>query len=241
MMEEKETAHSYKNAATLEVSLLARTPDAKKIAFTAIRRCYSAQDGQCIFENDFKRYEGRPSKDGGPDSERLLRLVITSGHLSTLEHVSFTFAIDNLSRAALAQLTRHRIGFSYSVQSQRYVRHNSSGKNGPFGAIIPDLTYLPSDETYEAHRIIYEECAEAQRRYDKLLELGVRPEDARSVIPQAATTNLILSCNLRALLDFCGKRDAAKGAQDEIAELAKKMMELVVEAEPWIGRITIKG
>jgi thymidylate synthase (FAD) len=73
----------------------------------------------------------------------------------------------------------------------------------------------------------------AQRSYDYLIKQGVPQEDARSVIPQSATCNLVLTVNLRALLDFYSKRRKGKGAQQEITVLAEQLKEKVVSVEPW--------
>ena len=101
------------------------TTDGQVVALTAIRTCYSANKPSEILEKEGERYFGRKAADGkgGTDADRLIRQIVSSKHLSTLEHLSFTFAIEGVSRALLAQLTRHRVGFSFSVQSQRYNRY----------------------------------------------------------------------------------------------------------------------
>lgn len=99
--------------------------DGQAVAFTAIRTCYSANKPSEIVAKEGARYFGKTATDGegGTEADRLFRQIVRSKHLSTLEHLTFTFAIEGVSRALLAQLTRHRIGFSYSVQSQRYNRY----------------------------------------------------------------------------------------------------------------------
>jgi len=81
--------------------------------------------------------------------------------------------------------------------------------------------------------IFIEAMSLAQSAYDRLRKVGVPAEDARMVLPQAATTNLVMTANLRALLDFYSKRRAGKGAQAEIAELAENLRKAVAEVEPW--------
>src|SRR5690606_11171151 len=138
-------------------------------------------------------------------------------------------AIEGVSRALLAQLTRHRVGFSYSVQSQRYVRFGSKDKTGGFDYVVPK-------SIQEHGEAVYHDLMDTlQRTYDSLREKGVPAEDVRMVLPQATTTNLILTANLRALLDFCEKRKKGNGAQAEIAELAERMKDEVVKVEGWIN------
>ena len=220
--------------------------DGQAVALTAIRTCYSANKPSEILEKEGERYFGRKATDGqdGTDADRLFRQIVSSKHTSTLEHLSFTFAIEGISRSCLAQLTRHRVGFSYSVQSQRYVRFGSNDKTGGFDYVVPssitDDKKAPSndDEDYyvEMSALEYFEnfMREAQYVYDRLRKVGVQPEDARMVLPQATTTNLILTANLRALLDFYEKRKKGNGAQAEIAELAERMKDEVVKVEGWI-------
>lgn len=106
----------------------------KTIALTAIRTCYSPNKPSEIMELEGEKYLGMKATDnkGGSDADRLIRHIVRSGHTSTLEHITFTFAVEGVSRALLAQLTRHRVGFSYSVQSQRYVRFGSQDRSGGF-------------------------------------------------------------------------------------------------------------
>ena len=94
---------------TLKVSLIAYTPDPEAVCALAARTCYSADDYDALLE-----------KVKLSDQGAFLKRVTASGHLSVLEHASFTFSIEGVSRVLLAQLTRHRIA-SFSVQSQRYV------------------------------------------------------------------------------------------------------------------------
>ncbi|MED4299762.1 FAD-dependent thymidylate synthase [Geobacillus stearothermophilus] len=205
--------------------------DGQAVALTAIRTCYSANKPTEILKKEGDKYFNRPATDGkgGTDADRLFRHIVSSGHLSTLEHLSFTFAIEGVSRALLAQLTRHRVGFSFSVQSQRYVRFGSDDKTGGFDYVVP-----PSVERNDHARREYElAMIEIQNLYDELRFLGVPPEDARFVLPQSATCNLVLTANLRALLDFYSKRRKGRGAQWEIAELAEKLRAAVVAVEPW--------
>lgn len=201
------------------------------VALTAIRTCYSATKPSDIVATEGERYFGATASDGegGTEADRLFRHITRSGHTSTLEHLSYTFAIEGVSRALLAQLTRHRVGFSFSVQSQRYVRMGSDDRSGGFDYVVPPS--IRENElalaNFESHMIA------AQAYYDYLRKTGVPAEDARMVLPNAAATNMTMTANLRALLDFYGKRRKGRGAQWEIAELAEKLREAVVAVDPW--------
>jgi thymidylate synthase (FAD) len=217
-----------------------RIHDGQIISLTAIRCCYSANKPSEIVAKEGTKYFGNPASDGkgGTEADRLIRHIMSSKHLSTVEHLTFTFAIEGVSRALLAQLTRHRVGFSFSVQSQRYVRFGSDDKTGGFDYVMPPSiekhTYETTDAYAKSAAQMFELAMEqAQVWYDELRRIGVPPEDARMVLPNAAATNLVMTANLRALLDFYSKRRKGRGAQAEIAELAEKLREAVVAVEPW--------
>lgn len=207
--------------------------DGQAVALTAIRTCYSANKPSEIVSLEGGKYFGAKATDGkeGTEADRLIRHVLGSKHLSTVEHLNFTFAIEGVSRALLAQLTRHRVGFAYSVQSQRYVKFSSDSKSGGFDYVVPEKVkdnekaygeYLSIMDTYQSH-------------YDHLISLGIPQEDARSVLPQSATCNLVLTVNLRALLDFFNKRGRKNsGAQAEISQLANELKDKVCQVEPWV-------
>lgn len=203
------------------------------IALTAIRTCYSPGKPSEIVANEGAKYFCKQATDGegGTEADRLFRMIFASKHTSTVEHLSFTFAIEDVSRALLAQLTRHRVGFSYSVQSQRYVKFGSSDRSGGFDYVVPDSVVNKSTST--ASIIFNDVMSELQSAYDALRSLGVPAEDARAVLPQAAACNLVMTANLRAILEFYSKRKKGKGAQHEITELAEALRKAVVEVEPW--------
>ncbi|MGG0219204.1 FAD-dependent thymidylate synthase [Bacillus mycoides] len=204
--------------------------DGQAIALSAIRTCYSANKPSEIAALEGDKYFGRKAKEGeGKEVDRLIRHIVGSGHTSTLEHLTYTFAVEGVSRALLAQLTRHRVGFSFSVQSQRYVKQSSDSRHGGFEYVYPEK--IENDETL---RYMFDEMMrKAQEHYDVLIKSGVPQEDARAVLPNAACTNLVLTVNLRSLLDFYSKRKKGKGAQHEITELAERLREEVVKVEPW--------
>lgn len=203
----------------------------KAIALSAIRTCYSANKPSEILINEGDKYFGQKAKDGadGTEADRLIRMIVASKHTSTLEGISFTFAIEGVSRALLAQLTRHRVGFSYSVQSQRYVKFGSGDRSGGFDYVVPE-SVINTHDSNNAFRHLMETI---QEYYDYLRDCGVPAEDARAVLPNAAATNLVMTANLRAILEFYSKRKPGKGAQAEIAQLAESLKQAVIDVEPW--------
>jgi len=163
----------------MNVVMIASTPDALRVAFSAIRTCYSSSDFADIWENEYEKY-----KENNDDHVRLVKQIVSHGHTSTLEHISFTFSIVGISRACLAQLTRHRIA-SYSVRSQRYTKIND---------VVS--TKLDGNEVYD--RAI----KQVQQAYQTLLEDGVKAEDARMILPQSSSTNLVMTINLRSFINI---------------------------------------
>ena len=153
--------------------------------------------------------------------ERSLHHALESGHTSVLEHASFTFMVEGLSRAALAQLTRHRLA-SFDVQSQRYVKLDD------WKAVIPN-TVSQSGLVMEAEDCI-RNCMDV---YQRLIDAGVPCEDARYVTPQAITTKLVMTMNARELLHFFSLRTCNR-AQWEIRRLADEMLKICKKVAPII-------
>ena len=153
--------------------------------------------------------------------------------------------MEGVSRALLAQLTRHR-QLSFSVQSQRYSKFSSDSRSGGFDYVVPDKIDWDlidhqgyDDDKYnrmlEAHYLFERTMETIQGAYDEMIELGVPQEDARAVLPNAATCNLVTSGNLRSWLEFYQKRKKGNGAQAEIAEFAEQIKNAIIEVEPWIS------
>lgn len=148
-------------------------------------------------------------------------------HTSPLEHVSFSFAIEGISRACLAQLTRHRT-FKFNVQSQRYV----DGKN--FDFVMPNLDYVKHfSSKIQAKDIIEDVFKDLSELYDELITLGVKKEDARAILPQATTCNLIVTMDLNNFRNFLRQRKCIH-AQKEIRELAFTMIDLLKPHIPFV-------
>lgn len=138
-----------------------------------------------------------------------------NGHESIFEHCNFTFLIEGVSRALLAQLTRHRIGIAFTVLSQRYVNMSETGMVCP--------PPRKSQENWEEIESIYKNFyAQSLEVYNKLNELKEPKEDARLVLPNACYTNLIMTINLREENHLCNERLCAR-AQWEIRELVKEI------------------
>lgn len=222
-------AHTKLTAGELHVESdtghLTAVQDSKAVSLMAIRTCYSPNKPSEILDLEGDKYFG----DAEKEANRLINMILKSKHTSTLEHVNYTFAVEGVSRSLLAQLTRHR-HMSFSVQSQRYVKFGSNDKSGGFDYIMPPSISAGSDQAVELYLNMMEYL---QDTYDALREAGVPAEDARMVLPNAATCNMVLTCNLRTFLEFYEKRREGNGAQWEIAKLAEKMKAEIVHVEPW--------
>lgn len=193
----------------MRVILLCHTDNPDNVVAAAARLCYSEVSALDLL--------GKV-----PNAAKLIADLRQSGHTSTFEHASFTFAIDGLSRVASHQLVRHRIA-SFSQQSQRYVKMNA-----PEVVTPPSIAANP-----EALALFDEQVLSSHKAYKKMVELGVPAEDARFVLPHGWETKLVLTMNARELHHFFTLR-ACRRAQWEIQALARKMLELVREVAPLI-------
>lgn len=211
------------------------------VSLAAIRQCYSHKTAMEVLETESEKYFGSNGKEGA----RLMNHIVKSGHTSTLEHIHFAFAVEGVSRALLAQLTRHR-QLSFSVQSQRYNKFSSGSRSGGFGYVVPESVtnserkYTEDDmyaddygASYPLSDLFDYYMHDIQVMYDKLIELGVPQEDARAVLPNAAACNLVTSGNLRAWLEFYNKRKKGNGAQKEVSDLAELIRNEITTVEPW--------
>lgn len=194
------------------VDLISAPDDVLRVIYTACRTCYSADYPVNIW-------------DVASDEEKMFKLVskvLASGHHSTIEHCQFVFAISGVSRACTHQLVRHR-HMSFSQKSQRYVTEQEE-----FEYIIP-----PTIKKSKMEDDFKEFMSKTAEFYSKLIEEGIPAEDARFVLPNAASSSMIASVNLRELIHLANLR-LCVNAQMEIRVLVKKMCELVVEKEPWL-------
>lgn len=230
----------------MRVELLAATPEPEKLIAAAAKLCYSKSGATNLME-------------GLDDhtTERFIDKLVGLGHDSPLEHMSFSFAIEGVSRVLTHQLVRHRMA-SYSQQSQRYVKLEQ------FEYVMPPaIAEIP-----EARQLFQEAMAEDQKQYDKLVAVlkvkafeqltaaGVpeQPaaqqaektaiEDARYVFPNACETKIVVTMNARSLMNFFEHRCCDR-AQWEIRALADEMLKLVRDKAPNVfkaaGPNCIKG
>ena len=191
----------------VKVILLAHTPEPEKVVAAAAKVCYSNSNIKTLYD-----------KLTPENTANFIQKLVDMGHESPMEHVSFTFAIDGVSRSFLAQITRHRIA-SFSVRSQRYCTYES------------DDFVEPVLKTEKEKEIFNEAVKSAKDYYDKLIEAGANKEDARAVLPNAAQTCMMVTMNARELKHFFGLR-CCNRAQAEIRTVAKEMLKLVKEVAP---------
>ena len=219
----------------MTVRLIAHTPEPEKVVAAAAKLCYSDAHITDLLD--------------GLDEEktaRFLTMLSDLGHASPIEHASFTFGIEGVSRTLLAQITRHRIA-SFSVQSQRYVRLDD------FRYVIPpEIEAIP-----EAKAAFIESMNEDAQRYldlvqkledghtARLMAEGMPEkqarakaskqanEDARFVLPNACETKMVMTMNCRSLQNFFNLR-CCNRAQWEIRAVADEMLKLVLPLAPHI-------
>lgn len=183
---------------------------------------YTKDPVAAIDEAASNSYDATIKKPG-----KLMNQCFDAGHMSVLEFVTFTFHIEGISRACLAQLSRHRLA-SLNVRSQRYCRESN------INPVVP-----PSFKTNTIALGVYNALqAEIEKTYSTLLDMGVPAEDARYVLSNATPTTLELSMNLRELIHFCNLRLCAR-AQWEIRELAQEMRSYVLEVMPEAKRFLV--
>lgn len=193
----------------MKVTLITHTPEPEKIIACAAKLCYSDSDIDSLLE-------GLTTDK----IEKFIKKLTDLGHQSPLEHCTFTFGIEGVSRALSHQLVRHRIA-SYSQKSQRYVNEEQ------FEYITP-----PSISKSELQDIVFTNCMMVcQAAYELLTEHGIPAEDARFVLPNACETKLIVTMNIRSLLHFFEER-CCNRAQWEIREMANEMMRICKNVAP---------
>ncbi len=185
----------------MEVKLVRHTPDPEKTVAMSARLCYSAIGAAQLEE-----------KISDEQAAKLVRKLVSMGHFSTLEHVTFTFAIEGVSRVLTHQLVRHRIA-SYSQQSQRYVKEHN------FETIMPPSIAARPEAKEKFKKLMLE----IQNIYNEFTDMGILAEDARYILPNAAETKIVCTFNVRSLMNFFSLRCCTR-AQWEIRQLAEKML-----------------
>ena len=194
----------------LKVVLLSHSPDPERSVATAARNCYSPRDVASIDENWSRE-----------DIVKMVGRVRDAGHLSTFEHTQFTFGVSGVSRALTHQLVRHR-HMSYEQKSQRYIP-----LKGPFEYITPPSIAAEPDIAARFTALMDEIAA----FYGAAAAAGIPAEDARFALPNAAETQIVITANARALLDYFSLR-TCNNAQWEIREMSFAMLRLAKRAAP---------
>ncbi len=217
----------------MKVTLIAHTPEPEKTIACAAKLCYSPSTIDTVM-------------DGLTDEKAssFIEMLGSIGHQSPIEHVTFTFGIEGVSRSFLAEVTRHRIA-SFSVQSQRYVAENN------FEFVVPPEIELIPEAKAEYMRAMEEDTKHynmladilQKKHYETFLAEGMDEknarqkaqkkaiEDARFVLPNACCTKMIATFNARSLYNFFNLR-CCNRAQWEIHAVADEMLRLVREVAP---------
>lgn len=217
----------------MKVSLIAHTPNPEKVVAAAAKMCYASADVDTIMDN--------LTEEG---IQKFINMLVELGHESPFEHATFTFAIEGVSRALLAQITRHRMA-SFSVQSQRYVAEDN------FDYLLPRAVMDDS----QVSEIFHKSMQEAQNSYNEIVSILKEKyynlflkggfsekeaknkaqkkaiENARYVLPNACDTKMVVTFNARSLMNFFKLR-CCNRAQEEIRCLAYQMLFLVKEVAP---------
>ena len=192
----------------MQVKLISIPDNLINIIYLACKTCYSNNIDENI---------------GNDEKLKLIKKVLSSGHYSTIEHIQVTFSISGITRSTSHQLVRHRHA-SYSQKSQRYINESK------FEYVIPEAI-----KEQDALKNKYENLMQLiSNFYNDLVENNIKKEDARSILPNACTTSLIMSLNLRELIHIANLRLCTR-AQSEIRQLVKKMCDLITEKEPWLS------
>ncbi len=217
----------------MNVTLLAHTPEPEKLIAAAAKLCYSSNGASDLMDN----LTDEKASD-------FVNMISSIGHESPFEHVSFTFAVEGISRACSHQLVRHRIA-SYSQKSQRYVNENG------FDFIIPpDIEAID-----EAKELFLRQMESITENYEKLADIltkkhtetlmkeglsekeaaskarKIANEDARFILPNACETKIVVTMNIRSLFNFF-KHRCCNRAQWEIRELAIEMYKICYKIAP---------
>ncbi|MFB6166410.1 MAG: FAD-dependent thymidylate synthase [Haloarculaceae archaeon] len=225
----------------MEVRLLEATEDPEELVCTAARNDYmEAYVGDRSFEEIMATVDG---DDRQERMETLIGHLLSHGHFGPFEHPQATFAVEGISRACMAQITRHR-HVSFDVRSMRYVSFDEVDPDAvhdgelvvfPPSATDPDWvgrnqqTGAVDEETAERREQLFADTvANAVESYQELLDLGMPPEDARFVLPIGTKVNLVMSMNPRMLMHVADMR-AAADAQWEIRELTESILDLAAE------------
>lgn len=216
----------------MKLTLKSYVQNPEQVIWTSAKTCYSGKSPNTIWDEFIDanpQYDQFGNIDGAKFNELketlfppLFKHLFDSGHLSTMEHVHFVFALEGISRQTSHQIVRHR-HFSFSQQSMRYVRM----KDAEF-----DLVYNPM-LNMDGKEILYSDLV--MDIYNKAIEQGHHQEDARRGLPIGIKTNMVFSANLRALIDFCKVRRCVL-AQKELHEVANELKRIIYKVNPLFGK-----
>ena len=199
----------------MKVVLVRHTLSPEEVVALGARLCYSKARVDDLLE----RVEAKDQTD-------FVHKIMSMGHDSVLEHASFTFGIEGVSRTLLAQITRHRVA-SFSVQSQRYVSYESG-----FGYIVPPKIEALGEAAVAEFEQQMATIHQWYTDWQKKLGIGEGGnEDARFVLPGACETRMMVTMNVRELRHFFSLRMCSR-AQWEIRALAAEMHRLCMEVAP---------
>lgn len=217
----------------MQVTLLAHTPEPEKTIATAAKLCYSSSDISSLMDGLTQE-----------KTESFINMLASIGHESPMEHVSFTFGIEGISRACSHQLVRHRIA-SYSQKSQRYV--NEDGFEFITPPAIEAVAEAKEEFDNQMQNLLnsYKKIAEilTDEHTKELVRSGMDEseavkkakkmayEDARFVLPNACETKIVVTMNVRSLFNFF-KHRCCNRAQWEIKAVADEMLRICKGVAP---------
>ena len=193
----------------MNIELIAHTPDPELVIANCATTCYDSNP---------KDIEA---------SRKMIRSLAKAGHEAMIEHAHATFKLSDVSRALTHELVRHRL-FSFAQRSQRYVKENEESY------VMPDVLIDNNDANAnmkQAALIFKTAMNDAWSAYRDLLKLGIKPEDARFVLPNACTTEIIVSGNFREYRNFLKLRLGPR-AQWEIRKAANIILDKLYEIAP---------
>ena len=203
----------------MRVKLVSHTQDPERICAAAAL----TSTNKSTFEDRLKSFEG---EEGLEKARSLIKRIVSCGHETIIEHASFTFSAEDVSRALTHELVRHRIA-SYTQQSQRYIS---------FDGVDPLSSFKRSekiDKDEGAKKLFDEALEKCADSYKKMLEKGIPAEDARLALPNAMLNNITITMNARALKNFFRLR-CCNRALWEIHELADEMLRQTKAVAPAI-------
>lgn len=205
----------------MTVTLLNNTQNPIDIMWIAARTCYS--------EKTTRELQEECMRTPADDKLNFVLKVLKSGHMSIAEHVTVSFGIDHMSRACTHQLVRHRL-CTFSQQSQRYVNFVDSACSAYCATSI-----MNDPKLYDK---FIDHNNETMRLYTEMISKGIKPEDARGLLPNCFCSNLVMTTNLRNLIHIAELRLCTR-AQAEIRSFFKEIREILVQEWPWLDDLLV--